>query len=104
MRFCRNYLRLWKGPKVTHEKNPVLGKETVTRRDLRAGMPPSRHFWGEASGFETGVDKAAVGVAQTHAQCGVDNKGGMARQPPRREQVSQREPRLWLRRQEQGRN
>jgi fatty acid desaturase len=29
MSFLRNYLRLWKGPKLTHEKNPVFGKGTM---------------------------------------------------------------------------
>jgi fatty acid desaturase len=29
MSFFRNYLRLWKGPKMTHEKNPLLSKGTV---------------------------------------------------------------------------
>jgi len=27
--FFRNYVRLWKGPRLTHETNPVLRKETV---------------------------------------------------------------------------
>jgi fatty acid desaturase len=29
MSFFRNYLRLWKGPRLTHEKNPVLRKAPI---------------------------------------------------------------------------